>query len=193
VKLNRTTVVLPLAGLLVIGGAGAVFATTGSAPSGTDIVVPAAESPSPSAATAVPAPDKPQDTVLEDVLTDLVAGGTITESQKTAILDGITAERTARQAARKAEREQLRSFLADGVITQAEIDQLPADSYLRSLTTLLDDGKITTEELQTLGRGSGFDGRGGGHGFGKFFHGDGDTGPAPDASPAPSSSPASNG
>ncbi len=192
-KLNRTTVVLPLAGLLVIGGAGAVFAANGAAPSTTNTVVPAADSPSPSAATTAPVPDKPKDTVLEDTLTKLVADGTITESQKTAILDGIAAERTARQAARKAERDQLKSFLADGVITQEEIDQLPADSYLRSLTTLLDDGKITTEELQTLGRGFGFGGGRGGHPFGKFFHGPGDKGAAPDASPAPAASPATDG
>jgi hypothetical protein len=188
VKLNRTSVVLPLAGLLVIGGAGAVFATSGGAPSGTDTVVPAAESPSPSAATTAPARDIQKDTALEDTLTKLVADGTITETQKTAILDGVAAERTARQAARKAEREQLRSFLADGVITQAEIDQLPADSYLRTLTTLLDDGQITTEELQGLGRGFGFGGRG--HGFGKMFRGDG---MGPDAIPAPSASPTTGG
>ena len=63
--------------------------------------------------------------MLEDVLTGLVADGTITASQKPAILDGLTAERAARKAERQAEREQLRSFLADGVITQEEIDQLP--------------------------------------------------------------------
>ena len=181
-KLNRTSVVLPLAALLVIGGASAAFAASGGAPSTTGTVVPAADSPSPSAATTAPLPDKPRDTVLEDALTKLVADGTITESQKTAILNGVAAERTARQAARQAEREQLRSFLAEGVITQAEIDQLPADSYLRTLTTLLDDGKITTEELQGLGRGFGYGGRGG-HGFGKLFRGNG---AAPGAAPAAS-------
>lgn len=187
-KLNRTSVVLPLAGLLVIAGAGAVFATSGSAPSGTDTVVPAAASPSPSTgATTTPPVEK--DTALTSVLDDLVAKGTITGTQKTAILDALAAERTARRAARQADREQLKSFLADGVITQAEIDQLPADSQLRTLTTLLDDGKITTEELRSLGRGVLGGGRGG-HGMGHGWFGGG-KGAAPDASP--SASPTTSG
>src|SRR5829696_4861516 len=149
VKLNRTTIVLPLASLLMIAGAGAVVATSASPSAGT---------------TTTPKADR--ETILSDVLTNLVADGTINESQKTAILDALAAERTARHAAREAERAQLREFLADGVITQAEIDQLPADSRLRTLTTLLDDGQITTEELQSVGRGFGFGGRGHGHGDG---------------------------
>ena len=180
-KLNRTTIVLPLASLLMIAGAGAVVATSGSAPSAaTDTVIPAATSPSPSAGTTT-TPKADRETILSDVLTNLVADGTINESQKTAILDALAAERTARHAAREAERAQLREFLADGVITQAEIDQLPADSRLRTLTTLLDDGQITTEELQSVGRGFGFGGRGHGHGHGPL--GDDDA-VAPSASPA---------
>ncbi|HEY3335314.1 MAG TPA: hypothetical protein VGK16_08800 [Candidatus Limnocylindrales bacterium] len=188
-KLNRTSVVLPLAGLLVIAGAGAVFATSGSAPSGTGAVVPAAASPSPSTGTTT-TPIEPKDTILSDVLDSLVTKGTINSGQKTAILDALAAERTARQAARQAERQQLQSFLADGVITQAEIDQLPADSQLRTLTTLLDDGKITIEELQGLGRGFLFGGGGRrGHGMGGWFGGD--KGIGPDASP--SASPTTSG
>ena len=189
-KRNRTTLVLPLAGLLVVAGAGAVLATSGDGGSTTGtVVIPAAESASPDAGsgtTITPdrAPDKPKDTVLTDVLDDLVANGTITESQKTAILDGLAAERTARREAAQAQRQQLRQFLADGQITQEELDQLPADSPLRQLTGVMDDGKITTDELRGLGRGFGHR-----HGFGKLFPKDGT---APDASPAPSESPASN-
>ena len=190
VKRNRTTLVLPLAGLLVVAGAGAVLATSGDAGSGSNtIVIPAAESASPDAGSGTTTtPDKPKDTVLTDVLDDLVANGTITESQKTAILDGLTAERTARREAAQAQRQQLKAFLADGQITQDELDQLPEDSPLRRLTGVMDDGKITTDELRSLGRGFGF-GRGHGHGFGKLFPKDGT---APDASPAPSESPASS-
>jgi polyhydroxyalkanoate synthesis regulator phasin len=190
VNLNRTTLVLPLAGLLVVAGAGAVLATSGDAGSGSNtIVIPAAESASPDASSGTTTrPDKPKDIVLTDVLDDLVANGTITESQKTAILDGLTAERTARREAAKAQRQQLRDFLADGQITQEELDQLPENSPLRQLTGVMDDGKITTDELRGLGRGFGF-GKGHGHGFGKLFPKDG---AAPDASPAPSESPASN-
>jgi polyhydroxyalkanoate synthesis regulator phasin len=131
-----------------------------------------------------------KDTVLSDVLDNLVADGTITSAQKTAILDALTAERTARQTARQAARQQIQDFLSDGQITQDELDQLPADSPLRQLTNLMADGKITTDELQTLGRGFGF-GRGHGH-HGPFGDIDGD-GVAPEASPAPSSSPTTNG
>jgi polyhydroxyalkanoate synthesis regulator phasin len=181
-KLNRSTVVLPLAGLLVVLGAGAVMATSGPAPASTDTtIVPAAESASPS--TSTDPTTKPKDTVLADVLDDLVANGTITQSQKQAVLDGVAAERTARQAERKANRMQLRTILEDGVITQEEFDQLPADSRIRQLDELMADGSITTDELKALGRGFGL-GRGG-HGHGWKTAPDGI---APDASASPSTS-----
>jgi hypothetical protein len=189
-KLNRSTIVLPLAGLLLVAGASVVLATSGPAPVATDTtVVPAAESASPSATTGTKI--TPKDTALTEVLDDLVAKGTITESQKQAILDGVAAERTARQAERKAAREaakaqrqQVRTFLEDGVITQEEFDQLPADSALRQATDLMADGKITTEELRAIGRGFGF-GKGGRHGG---IWGPGKNFTAPDASASPSSS-----
>ena len=85
----------------------------------------------------------------------------------------------------RAQAEKIKGFLSDGQITQAELDQLPADSPLRKLTNLMDDGKITTDELQSIGRGflgnGGFRGFGRGHGFG-FGH----DGVKPDASPSPS-------
>ena len=190
VKRTRTTLVLPLAGLLVVVGAGAVLASNGAAPATTGTtVVPAAESPSSSASTGGPVtPPKVEqkDTVLTDVLDDLVSKGTITANQKQAILDGIAAERTARQEQRKAlreqlkaQRQQLKDFLSDGQITQDELDKLPEDSPLRRLTNLMDDGKITTDELRGLGRAFGF---GRDHGFGHFFP----KGQAPDTWPAPS-------
>ena len=117
-----------------------------------------------------------KDTALDKVLDDLVTKGTITAAQKTAILDALAAERATRQAERKAAqaerkalREKVKGFLSDGVITKAELDQLPADHPLRQLTSLMDDGKITLDELQSLGRGFMKDlggGRGKGHGMG---------------------------
>ena len=185
-KLTRTTLVLPLAGLLIVAGASAVLASSG--PAGTtgttSTVAPAAASPSPSTGTAT-APVEPRDTALSDALDSLVSKGTITAAQKTAILDAVTAERTARRAARQAERQQIKQFLADGQITQDELNQLPADSYLRTLTNLMADGKITTDELRALGKGFGL-GRGGhmrGMGGGMW----GPNGVSPNASPAPSS------
>jgi polyhydroxyalkanoate synthesis regulator phasin len=186
VKVNRATLVLPLAGLLVVGGAGAVLATSGDvATGGTDTVVPAAESPSPDAGTT----PTMKDTALTSVLDDLVADGTITSSQKTAILDALAAERTARHEARQAEREQLQGFLSDGVITQSEFDQLPEDSRIRELEDLLSNGGITTDELAALRGFGGRGGHGGGHGGGKWFGGGmGPDGVAPDASASPTTS-----
>jgi hypothetical protein len=202
-KVHPSTVVVPLAAVLLIVGAGAVLATSGN-PTSTPVEVPAADSPSPAAttapaATSVPAPtsapsatDKPkpvrQDTALTDALDKLVADGTITSGQKDKILATVQAERQARldelkaqREAIKVQREQIKGFLSDGVITQDELNQLPADSPLRSLTTLLDDGKITTDELKEIGRGffmGGGNGRG--HGFGHRFKGD-----QPDATATP--------
>jgi polyhydroxyalkanoate synthesis regulator phasin len=174
VKLSKTFVI-PVAGLLVVLGAGAVLASTSSSPgaSGGAAVVPAAESPSPGASGA---PKREfRDEALTSVLDDLVAKGTITAAQKQAIVDGLQAEREQRIADMKARMEALRAqaakvkeFMADGQITQEELDQLPADSPLRNLSNLMDDGKITTDELRSIGRGwfGGF-GRGFGHGFGR--------------------------
>ncbi|MEW6223671.1 MAG: hypothetical protein AB1627_03500 [Chloroflexota bacterium] len=190
-KLN-TTLGLPLAALLVVGAAGAVLATSGATGGDTDAVVPAAESASPDASagtTFKPA----RDGILTDVLDDLVGKGTITEAQKTAILDALTAEREARRADRLERMQQLKDILEDGQITQDEFDSLPEDSRLRQvdgIEDLLADGKITTDELRSLGRGLGFGFGRGGHGPGHGWFGglgDGDTTPDASASPATSS------
>ncbi|HYO43448.1 MAG TPA: hypothetical protein VES19_09655 [Candidatus Limnocylindrales bacterium] len=182
-KPTRTSLVIVLAVTLLAVATGAVMATS-SVPSASGPQVPAAASPTsaPSSSTAPRATDN----LLTGVLDDLVAKGTISEAQKKAILDGVATERTVRKEARKAAREQakadrqqIRDFLADGVITQAEFDKLPAASPLRTLATLMDDGKITADELKTLGKGWNRVGKGGngwgmGHGWNKA---------APSASP----------
>ena len=178
----RKTLVLPIAGLLAIGVAGAALAQSGGAgtPGTTDPVAPAAEQPGPDADAR---PDL-KDTILSDVLDELVAKGTITRAQADAVVSALDTKRTELRTAREQAREQLRTFWADGVLTQDEIDQLPEDSAFRNLTTLLDDGKITVDELRGLGRGfgKGFGGRGFGHGFG--------FGPGPDA---PEAAPSTSG
>ncbi len=185
-KLSKTTLVIPLAAILLIGAAGAVMATSGS-PAAPEAQVPAAATPTPAPSSGTTTKPVAKDDVLTSVLDDLVAKGTITAAQEKAILDRVTAERTIRQAARKAardlakaDRQQIRDFLSDGMITRDEFDKLPADSQLRNLTGLMADGKITTDELRALGRGL-FGGKG--HGFG-LGHG-GNKGAAP--SPSPSS------
>ena len=172
-KLNTTTIGIPLAIVLLVGAAGVVMATS-SDPAAPEAPVPAAATPTPTPSSGTTVKPVKTDTVLADVLDDLVTKGTITSAQKTAIVDAVTAERTVRREARqearkvareqaKADREQLKGFLADGVITKAEFDKLPADSWLRKMTGLMDDGKITTDELKTLGRGF-MNGKGNGHG-----------------------------
>ncbi len=199
-KLTKT-LALPIIGLLLVVGAGAVLATTGvPAPSAADTVVPAAATPSPTPTAPTPPTVKPKatDTVLSDVLDNLVSKGTITESQKTAILDAVQARRDQLAADRKAaaqalreQAQQIRDFLSDGQITQDELDQLPADSPLRQLTNLMDDGKITTDELRSIGGGIlrelgiGRGGRGGGPFGAHPFAGPGGWG-QPGASPSPS-------
>jgi polyhydroxyalkanoate synthesis regulator phasin len=185
VKLSKTTIGIPLAALMLVVAAGAVLATTGTpASQGANVPAAASASPSPSAAAGT-GKLRLGDNVLNGVLDELVTKGTITSAQEKAILDAVTAERTARREARqenrqelKADRQQLRGFLSDGVITKDEFDKLPADSPLRQLTSLMDDGKITLDELRSIGRGL-FGGRG--HGFlgGKGLN------PAPSVSPSP--------
>ena len=180
-KLSKT-LVLPIAGLLLVGAAGASLATTGAPPPvDQGRVIPAVD-----AATPTPAPSKApvvKDPLLSDVLDQLVTKGTITAAQKSAILDALQAERTARRTLRQQEAQQLRDFLADGVITQDELNKLPADSPIRKLTNVMADGKITLDELRALGRGFmgkvGF-GHGGMGGMG------GGMWRAPKASPSPS-------
>jgi polyhydroxyalkanoate synthesis regulator phasin len=197
VKLSKTLVV-PVAFLLVAVGAGAVLASTTSSPAANGApIAPGADAPSAAPAASPAASPKvgplkaAQDQTLTTVLDGLVADGTITAAQEKAIQDGLTAERAKQQADRKAKMDvlkaqaaQLKSFLADGVITQDELNQLPADSPIRKLTNLMADGKITTDELKSIGKGFGF-GRGFGP-FGGFGPGRGFGHQKNNASPAPS-------
>ena len=62
--------------------------------------------------------------------------------------------------------QQIQGFIADGVITQDEIDQLPADDPLRqAFDSIAQDGQISVDQLHLLGPG----GRGPGFGHGRGF------------------------
>jgi hypothetical protein len=146
VKLTKA-IVLPVAtAALVVLGAGAVLAATApGSPAGTGVVAPAAASaaPAPAASSAPVAP------YLRSVLDGLVAKGTITSGQEQAIIDAWVARRGELQA----ERQQLRTFLVDGVLTADELAQLPADSPLQQLKPLMANGQITVDQLRQIGRG----------------------------------------
>jgi hypothetical protein len=159
--------IVPVAGLLLVGAAGAVLAQSAAQPAEGG-VVPAAASASPAVSDAT---SRPGERVLADVLDDLVTKGTITEAQRDAILAAVDARRAERRAEAEARRELWRSILEDGQITREELAQLPAGSPLRNLENLLDDGVITRDELRGLGglgRGFGFGGRGHGPGGGMW-------------------------
>ena len=78
--------------------------------------------------------------------------------------------------------EQIKTFLEDGVITADEIAQLPADNPFSNLEEILADGQITQEELESVGPFGGhfFDGPDGHRGPGRHFVEDWAK-PAPDA------------
>jgi hypothetical protein len=169
----RRLIWLPVAGFLLIAGAAAAAATPAVVNTAT-------------AALNMPAV---AGSVLADVLADLVGDGTITQQQSDAITDAVDtkieetrAEKQQRHEEMRAVRKQLRSFLEDEVITQDELDQLPADHPLRSLETALDDGQIALDELNDLngsvrgfGRGRPHGGpHGGGGGWGHRFQGPGE-------------------
>lgn len=179
--------ILPIAGLLLVGAAGAVLAQSG-ATGPTDTTTPAVDASASPGTTDTT--KRPGEGILEDVLADLVTKGTITQAQSDAITGALDAKRTELQAQREALRELWTTILEDGQITEEEIAQLPEDSPLRSLDSLLDDGVITQDELRGLGGlGRGFGPGGPGRGHGGFGPGGGMWG-APDA--APSAAPGSS-
>ena len=145
VKLAKTLVLSIASAALVVTGAGAALAATAPAtPLSAGAVVPAASSPSavPAASSATVAP------YLTSVLDPLVAKDTITAAQEQAIVEAWVG----RRGALRAEGKQLRSFLSDGVITQAEINQLPADSPVRqAVQSLVQNGQVTTQQLRAAG------------------------------------------
>ena len=101
--------------------------------------------------------------IFDDVLDDLVEDGTIDEGQSDAIKETFEAKRDEiveefgefRKGNRGFRHGALRGLLADGVITQAEVDALPEDHPLRTgdspLSELLEeDGEITREEFEAF-------------------------------------------
>jgi len=146
VKLTKA-LFLPIASaVLVVAGAGAVLAATvPTSPSTGATIVPAAASSSPAPATS----SKPVAPYLTAVLDGLVAKSTITATQEQAIVDAWVAKR----GELRSERKQLRTFLADGVLSADELAQLPADSPLQGLKPLMTNGQITVDQLRQLGRG----------------------------------------
>ncbi len=141
----RRLVIVVAAGALLLIGATSVLAA------------PAANGP----VTVVQAALGNAGGVLSDVLDELVGNGTITQTQADAIEQAVEDKRAEIQAERERLREQMQTFLEDGVLSADELAQLPEDHPLRNLDQYLEDGQLTQDELRALG---GIGGRGH-HGF----------------------------
>lgn len=167
---------LPVAGFLLIAGAAVAIAAPSVADRAVSFLddfegsISAASSPSPSDGSgAEPLTDpgfglvRDGESLLAEVLSDLVSSGTITQQQSDAITQALTDKAEQRRAEFEAERErlqqmwtQIRGFLEDDVITSDEIAQLPADNPFSNLEDVLADGQITREELQSVAPFGGF-------------------------------------
>lgn len=192
---------LPIAGFLLIGGA----TVAAAAPSLVDSARGLLSTNGPAATGAITASDSnldhPGQDLLTGVLSDLVNQNVITQAQSDAITSALQDKIDQQQAdmeTRRAEMQQtmqsLQTFLEDGVITQDEINTLPADNPLRqAFDSIAQDGQVTLDQLQGLGPGWGFglmhDGpMMHGRGPGGFWFGDPNGTTNPNASPSPSSS-----
>jgi len=173
----RRLIWLPVLGFLLIAGAAiaAAAAAPAAAPAQADLN---AASPAPTIA-ASPATNNgeqpanepwgkgfghmdfggPGTDLLNQVLADLVKAGTITQAQSDAITQALQTAITDQQTQAEQQRQQMmqqwtqiQGFLEDGVITQDEVNQLPADSPFRQVfDSIAKDGKVTLQQLQQLG------------------------------------------
>jgi hypothetical protein len=155
---------IPLAGLLLVGGATAVLAQPGGVAGGASSV-----------GTVV---DRAGG-LLEDVLGDLVDDGTLTQEQADAVTDGVETRREELRTEFETLREQMRGFLEDDTLSADELAQLPEDHPLRNLDQYLEDGQLTEDELRELRPL----GRGGHHGRGGFGPGGFGPGALPGSEP----------
>lgn len=182
----RRLIWLPVAGFLLIAGVAAAAAAPGVVRQA-QAVLPAAASPDASGSPGtVVRPAK--DGFLSEVLAELVANGTITQDQADAIVGAIQDKVDARRTELERVRALWQTFLADGVITQAEIDQLPADNPLRqAFDSIAQDGQISVDQLRQLHPF----GPGRGHGFGRGHHGPFDGTQPDDGEEVPTETPGS--
>ncbi|MEP7360661.1 MAG: hypothetical protein ABI744_03690 [Chloroflexota bacterium] len=190
---------LPIAGFLLITGAAVATAAPAVLEAAKGVVAAASPAPvgDPTAGpTTAGAHAGFGDGLLRSVLSDLVTKGTITQAQSDAITQGLQDELAQRQTDAEARRTLIEGFIADGVITQDEVNQLPADDPLRvAFDSIANDGQISLDQLRNLGPFGGPGGPGGpfggpgGPGMHRGPGGDWDNpaNPAPSASPSASS------
>ena len=181
----RRLVWLPVAGFLLIAGAAVATAAPGLAQNAAHAIGAYADA-SPSAdsspSTTTGAQQNSQQDLLKQVLADLVDQNVISQDQADAVtqalqnkVDQLRTQAEQRRQELQQERTQIQGFLQDGVITQDEIDQLPADSPLRqAFDSIAKNGQVTLQQLQQLpGFGLEFGPGMGGPGFGPGHFGRG--------------------
>ena len=145
----RRLIWLPVAGFLLIAGAAAASAAPGLVNSSVSALTGADPSAEPSVTDAAV---EFRDGLLTEVLDELVAANVITQQQADAVTDALRQKVEDRRAELEALRQQWQEFIADGVITQGEIDQLPDDNPLRQAwDSIAEDGQVTLEQLRQIG------------------------------------------
>lgn len=87
---------------------------------------------------------------LGDVLNDLVDEGTINSGQAEAVLAAVEEKAAEIKEEREALRDEIKGYLADGILTSDEAANLPDDHWLLSdaLDEAWADGQLTPEEIR---------------------------------------------
>ena len=161
--MNRIFVSIAAAGVLVAGAFIASSIVDGAALAQTT-ETPAAEAP------AADRPDFPRPgDILDEVLGDLVADGTLDQGDADAVRSALEARHEEVRAEMEAWREEnpgrfergfrrgfaIGGLLEDGVIDAAELAELPDDHPLKDpegpAAEFLTDGQLTEDELRQLG------------------------------------------
>ena len=94
-----------------------------------------------------------KNSILEEVLADLVSNGALAQVQVDAIMTALGEKQAELVEARKQAKEQLQSFWEDDVLTEDEINQLPSAEHIlqmEGVAQALEDGQITRQELAQL-------------------------------------------
>lgn len=150
---------LPIAGFLLIAGATVAAAAPSLVDSARGLISTNGQAVSGAITLSDSTVDHPGKDLLTQVLSDLVSQNVITQAQSDAITAALQDKVDQQQADMQARRELIAGFVADGVITQSEINQLPADDPLRvAFDSIANDGQITLDQLRGLGPGFGHDG-----------------------------------